>query len=80
MAKLLHISVISSNKEIRQVQDSNTRNNEDLDIPKCRTCTGQRTFKYGGTKLWNQLDKETKLMTNLNSFKTKLKTELMKKH
>ena len=53
MAKLLHISVISSNKEIRQVQDSNTRNNEDLDIPKCRTCTGQRTFKYGGTKLWN---------------------------
>ena len=56
------------------VQDSNTRNNEDLDIPKCRTCTGQRTFKYGGTKLWNQLDKETKLMTNLNSFKTKLKT------
>ncbi len=51
MAKLLHISVISSNKEIRQVQDSNTRNNEDLDIPKFRTCTGQRTFKYGGTKI-----------------------------
>ena len=73
--------MISSNKEIRQVQDSNTRNNEDLDIPKFRTCTGQRTFKYGGTtKLWNQLDKETKLMTNLNSFKIKLKTELMKKH
>ena len=38
-------------KQRDQVHDRNTRSNEDLDIPKFRTCTGQRTFKYKGTKL-----------------------------
>jgi hypothetical protein len=64
-------------KQSDQVHDRNTRSNEDLDIPKFRTCTGQRTFKYRGTKLWNKLDKETKLITNLNSSRL---TDLMKKH
>jgi hypothetical protein len=67
-------------KQRDQVHDRNTSSNEDLDIPKFRTCTGQITFKYRGTKLWNELDKETKLITNLNSFKVKRKTDLMKKH
>ena len=40
-------------KQRDQVHDRNTRSNEDLDVPKFRTCTGQRTFKYRGTKLWN---------------------------
>ncbi len=78
-------------KQRDQVHDRNTRNNEDLDIRKFRTCTGQRTFKYKGTKLWNELDKETKLITNLikyliklniikNNNLLKLKTDLTKKH
>jgi hypothetical protein len=33
-------------KQRDQVHDRNTRSNEDLDIPKFRTGTGQRTFKY----------------------------------
>ena len=63
-----------------QVHDRDTRSNEDLDIPKFRTCSGQRTFKYRGAKLWNELDKETKLLINLTMFKIKLKTNLMMKH
>ena len=67
MAKLLH-----KFKQRDQVHDRHARNNEELDIPKFRTCTGQRTLRERGTKLWNELDKETKLITNLNSFKIKL--------
>ena len=67
-------------KQRNQIHNRNTRGNEELDIPKFRTSTGQRTFKYRGTKLWNELNKETKLINNLASFKIKLKTDLMKKH
>ena len=47
-------------KDKNQVHDRDTRSNEDLDIPQFRTCTEQRTLKYGGTKLWNELDKNIK--------------------
>ena len=67
-------------KQRNQVHDRHTRANEYLNIPKFRTCTGQRTFKYRGTKLWNELNKETKSITNLNRYKIKVKTDLMKKH
>ena len=67
-------------KERNQIRNRNTRSNEELDIPKFRTSTDQRTFQYRGTKLWNELNKGTKLINNLASFKIKLKTDLMKKH
>ena len=47
-----------------QVHDCDTRSNEYLDIPKFRNCTGQITFNYRGTNVWNEIDKETKLLTN----------------
>ena len=34
-----------------QIHDRETRNQNELDIPKYRTATGQRTFKYRGTKI-----------------------------
>ena len=77
MAKLLRISVMF--KQRNHVHDRDTRTNEYLNIPKFRTCAGQRTFKSRGTKLWNELDKETKSITNLNRFKMKVKTDQMKK-
>ena len=55
-------------------QIHNTRNNEKLDIPKYRTSSGQRSFKYRGTKTWNALDNERKSINNLNIFKKKLKS------
>ena len=46
-------------KQRNQVHDCDTRSNEDFNIPNFRTCTGQKTFKYRGAKLWNELDKES---------------------
>ena len=43
-----------------RVHNRHTRKNGDLDIPKFRTSIGQRSFKYRGTKIWNELDKEPK--------------------
>ena len=39
-----------------------------------------KNFQYRGANLWNELDKETKLLINLTMFKIKLKTNLMMKH
>jgi hypothetical protein len=44
-----------------------------------RTSIGQRSFKYRGTKIWNGLDTELKSISDLNNFKTKLKTILIEK-
>jgi hypothetical protein len=35
--------------------DRDPRRNGDLDIPKYRTSVGQRSFKYRGNKIWNDL-------------------------
>ena len=40
--------------------------------------SGQRTFKYRGTKIWNALDGELNWTTNLKHFKSILKTRLQK--
>jgi hypothetical protein len=57
-----------------RIHNRDTRRNGDLDIPKFRTLIGQRSFKYRGTKIWNDLDTELKSISDLNYFKTKLKT------
>jgi hypothetical protein len=48
-----------------------------LFIPKYRTPTGQRTFKYGGSKIWNALDEDLKSIVDINNFKSKLKAGLL---
>ena len=35
-----------------------TRKRDLLDIPLYRTATGQRTFAYRGTSIWNNLDND----------------------
>ena len=42
------------------IHNRHTRKNGDLDISKFRISIGQRSFKYRGTKIWNELDKELK--------------------
>ena len=51
-----------SNRNLRST-DTN------LQIPLLRTCTGQKAFSYRGAKLWNELNKETKLAPSLATFK-----------
>ena len=37
------------------IHNRNTRSRNQLDIPRCRISTGQRSFVYRGTQLWNSL-------------------------
>ena len=37
-----------------QTHTRNTRQYDQLNIPRCRLTTGQRSFTYRGAKLWNQ--------------------------
>ena len=40
-----------------------------LQIPLLRTSTGQKAFSYRGARLWNELNRETKLASSLATFK-----------
>ena len=52
-----------------------------LVIPNVRLKTyGERCFEYGAAKEWNLLPDELRECTNLNTFKTKLKTHLFRKY
>ena len=38
-----------------QIHTRNTRQHNQLNIPRCRLTTGQQSFTYRGAKLWNNL-------------------------
>ena len=44
----------------------------DLKIPLLKTINGQKAFSYRGAKLWNCLERATKLAPSLNIFKDHL--------
>ena len=62
----------------KQTHDRETRNQNELDIPKYRTATGQRTLRYRGTNIWNALDEELKSTANLKHFKFNLNARLLR--
>ena len=51
----------------------NTRNRQDLNIPKCKTSLAQRSFRYRAAKLWNAIPSKVKDSPTLNSFKRSIK-------
>ena len=53
-----------------------TRNRDLLHIPLYRTATGQGTFAYRGTSIWNSLDNDIKQCVSLQSFKQAIKGQL----
>ena len=55
-----------------EIYEGNTRNKDKLHVPLCRTTTGQRSFKYRGTSLWNSLPKEIRNISSLDSFKKQI--------
>ena len=59
------------------ISKRSTRNSQKLQIPLCKTSTGQRSFHYRTVSLWNNLDAELKLSTNVNIFNRKLKSLLV---
>ena len=54
------------------IHDRETRNRNDLDIPIFKTSSGQRTFKFRATKLWNDLDSNFKNISSYNIFKKQI--------
>lgn len=51
------------------IHERNTRQKNDLDLPKCRLKASQRSFVYRGAKIYNNLSKEIKDVDNLKLFK-----------
>ena len=67
-SKLVRRSVVSAR---------NTRNSQLLDIPLFRTASGQRTFQYRATSLWNELQPVLKLNPSVTAFKRSLRQKLL---
>ena len=61
-----------------QICNRNTRNakNNFLDIPYCRLATGQRSFSYRGSKLWNELSHDLRTVGNLRAFRRGVMAQL----
>ena len=55
-----------------ELHDRNTRYNKDLNLPRCRLKTGQRSFAYRGAKCWNRLPKDLKEVANSGTFKKRI--------
>ena len=55
-----------------QMHSKNTRQSSQLNIPRCRLTTGQRSFAYRGAKLWNALVDNIKSTESVNVFKTRI--------
>ena len=60
-----------------KLSDSHTRvlrnSGTDVHIPRMRASDVQKCFAYRGAKVWKDLDSETKLASNIQGFKSRLK-------
>ena len=54
------------------IHNRNTRSRNQLDIPRCRISTGQRSFVYRGTQLWNSLSYDVRTAKCPKVFKRRL--------
>ena len=54
----------------------NTRNSQDLQIPRCRTEFFKKSFHYTSLKVWNETPSTIRELPTLNRFKQRLKTHL----
>jgi len=52
-----------------QIATRNTRQSNDLNIPRYQLATGQRSFAYRGAKIWNELSDDLKSLPSVKAFK-----------
>ena len=57
-----------------------TRQSKDLHIPLLRTKGGQKSLKYIGAKIWNNISNEIKEKSSMYSFKKLLRNELIRSY
>ena len=55
-----------------QIHSRNTRQHDQLNIPRCRLTTGQRSFTYRSAKLWNNLRDNVKTSDSVKVFRKKI--------
>ena len=55
-----------------KIHQRNTRQNNDLTLPKCRLATGQRAFAFRGAKIYNHLSNHIRDTESLSVFKKRL--------
>ena len=55
------------------IHNRNTRNCGSLEVPLCKTKSGQRSFRYRAVSIWNDLHSDLKQLTSLSKFKGDLK-------
>ena len=67
-------SVFVTNAPLTQTKrfQRDTRQNNDLTLPRYRLATGQKTFTYRGAKLYNSIARDIRDTGNLNVFKKKI--------
>lgn len=56
-------------KRLSDVHGRSTRYRSNLDIPKCKTSSAQRSFRYRAIELWNSIPNDVRESSTLNSFK-----------
>ena len=61
-------------KKRSSIYQHNSRNSNNLDIPKCRTAKAQNSFFYTGVSIWNSFPSETLNFPSVSAFKRKLKS------
>ena len=59
---------------LSQTHGRNARQRDQLNIPRYRLATGQRSFTYRGAKLWNNLRDNVKSSDSVKGFRKKLST------
>ena len=64
----------SLSKKRSSIHQHNTKNSNNLDIPKCCTAKAQNSFSYRGVSIWNSLPSEILNSPSVSVFKRKLKS------
>ena len=60
-----------------KIHQRNTRQNNDLTLPKCRLVTDQRAFAFRGAKLYNDLSKHIRDTESLSVLKERILKNLL---
>ena len=59
----------------RLISGRSIKQSNDIQISKCRTTTGQRSFTYRAIKIWNTLCSSLKQSASIDDFKRRLKKQ-----
>jgi len=79
--KQLSSNFINYISQLKIIHTKNTRSSQSINyfLPQYKTFKLQRSNKYQGVTLWNNIDNKLKILTSIKLFKNKYKTFLLSK-